>query len=87
MTARVLKLSSRGCYVGTVSPFLTETELLLRIRYGCSTCHLAGKVIYTHLGRGMGVLFGDISPVHRVTLDGWLEELARKLADRGALAV
>jgi hypothetical protein len=76
--ARISELSARGCYVDTVNPFPMETELHLLIRYGCSTCELDGKVIYTHSGYGMGVLFEDIPQPHRTTLNAWLDELARK---------
>jgi hypothetical protein len=76
--ARIAELSSRGCYVDTVNPFPVGTELRVRIRYGCSTCELPGKVIYTHSGFGMGVLFGEIAAENRVILDAWLDELTRQ---------
>src|ERR1700736_4186961 len=78
IVARISELSSRGCYVDTVNPFPAGTELRVRIRYGCSTCELSGKVIYTHTGYGMGVRFGQTDAEHRATLNAWLEELARK---------
>jgi hypothetical protein len=80
VVARISELSSRGCYVDTVNPFPEGTELRLRIRYGCSTCELTGKIIYTHTGYGMGVVFGEIAAEQRATLDAWLGELARKSA-------
>jgi PilZ domain len=76
--ARVSELSARGCYVDSINPLPKGTEVRLRIRYGCSTCEFDGTVIYTHAGFGMGVVFGDLSPEQRSTLDVWLEELARK---------
>jgi hypothetical protein len=78
VVARISELSARGCYVDTVNPFPVGTELRVRVRYGCSTCELSGKVIYTHSGYGMGVLFGETDAKHRATLDAWLDELARK---------
>ena len=78
LVARISELSSRGCYVDTVSPFPVGTELQVRIRFGCSTCELPGSVIYTHSGFGMGVRFGETTSEHRVTLDAWLDELAHK---------
>jgi hypothetical protein len=80
LVTRISELSAQGCYVDTVNPFPMNTELHFLIRYGCSTCQLQGKVIYTHSGFGMGVLFGEIEPIHRATLNNWLEELARKSA-------
>lgn len=80
IVTRISELSAQGCYVDTVNPFPMDTELHFLIRYGCSTCELSGKVIYTHSGFGMGVLFADIAPIHRATLNNWLEGLARKSA-------
>jgi hypothetical protein len=80
VVARISELSSRGCYVDTVNPFPEGTELRLRIRYGCSTCELTGKIIYTHTGYGMGVVFGEMAAEQRAILDAWLDELARKPA-------
>src|ERR1700690_1501486 len=68
VTARVSELSSRGCYIDTINPFSLGAELRFRIRYGCSTCELPGKVIYSHSGFGMGVLFGKIAARDRATL-------------------
>jgi hypothetical protein len=78
VVARISELSSRGCYIDTVNPFPMGEELHLRIRYGCSTCEMPCKVLYTHSGFGMGVLFGEIAPENRGILDAWLEEIARK---------
>ena len=78
VAARISKLSSQGCYIDTINQFPMDTELLLRIRYGCSTCELPCKVIYNHSGYGMGVNFGEITPGNRATLASWLDELSRK---------
>ena len=78
VVARISELSAQGCYVDTVNPFPLDAALHVLIRFGCSTCEAPGKVIYTHSGYGMGVLFGEITPAHRTTLNAWLEELARK---------
>jgi len=77
---RVAQLSSLGCYVDTADPLPVGTALRLRIRYGCSTCEVTGKTIYTHAGWGMGVLFADVAAQQRSTIETWLSELARKSA-------
>jgi hypothetical protein len=77
--ARVSELSARGCYVDSINPLPKDTELQIRIRYGCSSCEFPGTVIYTHAGFGMGVVFGELNAEQRATLDVWLDELARKL--------
>jgi PilZ domain len=80
VVARISELSSLGCYVDTINPVPIGTLLSLRIRYGCSTCEVPGKVIYTHAGYGMGVAFRDVAARQKTTIEGWLSELARKSA-------
>ena len=77
--ARVSELSARGCYIDSINPLPKDTDVRIRIRYGCSTCEFSGTVIYTHAGFGMGVVFGVLTAEQRSTLDVWLDELARKL--------
>jgi hypothetical protein len=77
-SSRVSELSARGCYIDSINPLPKGTDVRLRIRYGCSTCLFSGSVIYTHAGFGMGVMFGELTPEQRSTLDVWLDELARK---------
>jgi hypothetical protein len=77
--ARVSELSARGCYIDSITPLPKDTSVRFRIRYGCSTCEFTGTVIYTHAGFGMGVVFAEMDPEQRSTLDVWLDELARKL--------
>src|SRR5487761_1014120 len=77
------ELSSRGCYIGTLEPIPTGTELHLSIRDGRTTCELPGQVIYMHSGGGlgifgMGVLFGKMSAEQQSAIDKWLRELTRK---------
>lgn len=76
--SRVSELSARGCYVDTINPLPKDTEVRLRIRYGCSSCEFPAKIIYTHAGYGMGVLFGELDAEQAATLGVWLAELARK---------
>jgi PilZ domain len=78
-SARVSELSARGCYIDSINPLPKGTDVRIRIRYGCSACEFCGTVIYTHAGFGMGVVFGEMSPEQRSTLEVWLDELARKL--------
>jgi hypothetical protein len=76
--ARLSDLSTRGCYVDTIDPFPIGTVLLLHVRYGSKTCTVSGKVVYTHSGCGMGVLFENLAVEERSAIDDWLRELARK---------
>jgi PilZ domain-containing protein len=79
------ELSSRGCYIGTLEPIPTGTELRICIQDGMTTCELNGKVIYMHSGGGlgifgMGVLFGEMSAEQNSAINRWLRELAGKQA-------
>jgi len=78
IVARISELSCRGCYIDTINPVAIGTELRLRIRYGGSTCEVPCKVIYTHSGYGMGVLFGEMAAGALSAIQSWLDELARK---------
>jgi hypothetical protein len=80
------ELSSRGCYIGTLEPIPTGTELHLRICDGTTICELTGKVIYMHSGGGlgifgMGVLFEQLGAEQQTAIDRWLRDLASKHAD------
>jgi hypothetical protein len=77
--ARVSELSARGCYIDSINPLPKGTDVRIRIRYGCSSCEFCGKVLYTHAGFGMGVMFGELTSEQQSTLEVWLDELARKL--------
>jgi hypothetical protein len=79
------EISSRGCYIGTLEPIPTGTELRICIQDGMTTCELNGKVIYMHSGGGlgifgMGVLFGEMDNQQQSAIDAWLRELAGKQA-------
>ncbi len=80
------QLSSGGCYIGTLEPIPTGTELRLSISDGNSSCELPGKVLYLHsvggLGIfGMGVAFGEMSAEQQTAINAWLRELASKNTD------
>ncbi|HEY2647003.1 MAG TPA: PilZ domain-containing protein [Candidatus Acidoferrales bacterium] len=77
--ARVSELSARGCYIDSINPLAKGSNVVVRIRYGCSNCVFHGTVLYTHAGFGMGVAFSELTHAQRTTLDVWLDELARKL--------
>ncbi|MBZ5641848.1 MAG: hypothetical protein LAO19_03735 [Acidobacteriia bacterium] len=76
--SRVSELSARGCYVDTINPLPKESVVRLLIQYGPSSCEFPAKVIYTHAGFGMGLIFGELNAEQSSTLGVWLEELARK---------
>lgn len=72
---RVSEISARGCYVDTLNPFQIGAQVKLRISHNNQECEAPGKVIYSHAGYGMGVLFVDLPADQRAILDSWLGEL------------
>jgi PilZ domain len=72
LTARMSELSAQGGYVDTLNPFPVDTEICLRIRHGGEMCEVPGRVLYTHPGYGMGVLFDDMRADQRAVVARWL---------------
>src|SRR5258706_14239817 len=58
--AQVAELSSRGCYIYTLEPISTRTELRLRICDGVSTFELHGKLLYWQSGGGFVIFRMDV---------------------------
>jgi hypothetical protein len=73
MTVRISELSARGCYLDTLNPLPIGTLIDLSIRHENQDCAVPGKVIYSHAGFGMGVLFDTIPPEQQAIIDVWLE--------------
>lgn len=74
ISSTVRDLSQRGCYANTPSPFALGTTVdVLIVRSGRSFAALA-RAVYNDPGKGMGLMFTDIEPQHRVTLDAWISE-------------
>jgi hypothetical protein len=67
-------LSLFGCFVATVTPFLTGTKVRLRITHGGATFAAFGCVAYASAAEGMGIAFGESETKDRAVLDTWLGE-------------
>jgi hypothetical protein len=78
LKVRISEISARGCYVDTLNPFDIGTQIDLHIHHANRTCEVPGKVIYSHAGFGMGVLFGDLPANQRAVIEGWLSDLIPK---------
>ena len=63
-----------GCFVATVTPFVTGTKVRLRITHRSATFAALGRVVYTSASEGMGIAFGGIEARDRAILDTWLGE-------------
>ncbi|HEY2459965.1 MAG TPA: PilZ domain-containing protein [Candidatus Acidoferrum sp.] len=73
---RISDLGRGGCYVDTMSPFAVDTEVRIRITRDQKILACEGKVVYSAVGMGMGLMFAAIAPEHLWVLDSWLAELS-----------
>src|SRR6266403_1802189 len=71
---RVRDLSQQGCYVDTNKPLPLGTVTDVRITKGTQLFEARGRVVYSRVGKGMGLVFTAIEPGQRGTLATWLAE-------------
>src|SRR5467141_2783524 len=71
---RVRDLSQQGCYVDTNNPLPLGTVTDVRITKGTQLFEARGRVVYSRVGKGMGLVFTAIEPEQRDTLATWLAE-------------
>src|SRR5229473_1147863 len=71
---RVRDLSQQGCYVDTNKPLPLGTVTDVRITRGTQLFEARGRVVYSRVGKGMGLVFTAIEPEQRGTLATWLAE-------------
>jgi hypothetical protein len=71
---RVRDLSQQGCYVDTNKPLPLGTVTDVRITKGAQLFEARGRVVYSRVGKGMGLVFAAIEPEQRGTLATWLTE-------------
>jgi len=71
---RVRDLSQQGCYVDTNKPLPLGTVTDVRITKGTQLFEACGRVVYSRVGKGMGLVFTAIEPEQRGTLATWLAE-------------
>jgi len=71
---RVRDLSQQGCYVDTSKPLPLGTVTDVRITKGSQLFEAHAIVVYSRVGKGMGLVFTAIEPEQRGTLATWLAE-------------
>src|SRR5713226_8826869 len=59
---RVRDLSQQGCYVDTNKPLPLGTVTDVRITKGTQLFEARGRVVYSRVGKGMGLVFTAIEP-------------------------
>jgi PilZ domain len=70
----VRDLSQRGCFANTPNPFALGTNVEVIITRSSKSFAAIARAVYNDPGKGMGLMFTDIEPTHRATLDAWISE-------------
>ena len=70
--SRVSDLSREGCFVDAPQPFPLGTIVTLRITKDVKSFEAGARVVFSSVGKGMGLFFMTIDPAQRVILDEWL---------------
>jgi hypothetical protein len=65
-------LSTLGCYIDTVAPLPLDTTALLQIERDNAVVEFRARVISSHVGTGMGLVFEGITREQRALLAKWL---------------
>jgi PilZ domain len=76
LRARLSDISRNGCYVDTINPFPKDSPIRLSITRDNISFKTQGKVAYSVIGMGMGVLFTTSEPDQLQSLGKWLTELS-----------
>ena len=71
---RVRDLSQQGAYVDTNNPLPLGTVTDVRITKGAQLFEARARVVYSRVGKGMGLVFTAIEPQQLRTLETWLAE-------------
>ena len=68
-------LSLGGCYVDTMNPLPTGTEVEIRLTKDGRTFHAKARVAHYQVGIGMGLLFTSVELAQLAPLESWFAEL------------
>jgi hypothetical protein len=72
ITARTSDLSSNGCYIDTLNPLPVGTCFRIWLTKDDRRLEFHARVASSHAGFGMGLLFEQLSPEQKATLESWL---------------
>ena len=73
--ARTSDLSMQGCYIDTLNPFPFGAAVHVQIQRDEQVLDVLATVSSRHLGSGMGLVFGDMTPAQREQVTNWLNTL------------
>src|SRR3982074_2815186 len=71
---RVRDLSQQGCYVDTNDALPLGTVTDVRLIKGAQLFEARARIVYSRVGKGMGLVFTDIEADQLQTLETWLAE-------------
>lgn len=69
LRARVSDLSLSGCYIDTIHPLPTGTQVVLYVSDDSGSFQARGKVVYCLPNLGVGVAFLDVDPALRAGIE------------------
>jgi PilZ domain len=78
LRGRTSDISSGGCYVDTISPFILGTTIKIRLTKGGVIFEAEAIVVLSQVGMGMGIAFRSTAPNQIRNLRQWLNELEGK---------
>jgi hypothetical protein len=76
---RTADLSSRGCYIDTLNPLPLAATVRLQVEKENETIEFRAKVVSSHLGSGMGLVFEGVTDEQRSMLAKWLRGKSARL--------
>jgi hypothetical protein len=80
LNARSSDVSRSGCYIDTLQPLPTGTQVKVLLRSGDEILEAAGRVVYMCPGLGMGVNWGlNLPDKTMAMLDRWLARAAKSV--------
>lgn len=79
LTARTSDVSRSGCYIDTLSPPQSGTQIRLRLTQKDQTFETEARVVYVSRGLGMGVRFQEyVTAPQLAILDAWLQDASKR---------
>ena len=73
--AQTSDLSTLGCYVDTLNPLPTGTEVELRISHNDEMMTVRGAVAYCKANMGMGIEFAEVPRNQLKVIQKWLDKV------------
>ena len=72
ITARTADLSSNGCYIDTLNPLPAGTRVRIWLTKDDRRVEFQATVASSHTGFGMGLIFEQLTPEQKATLQSWI---------------